>query len=247
LINNLSHTFKSILSTPKRQTNMSSKHPYISAVKSVSNIIEHLRKGIPRGVISADTLKKLGIAPNNESYLINILNFVGIIDHEGKPTEEAEAVLTQHSDEDFRKSFEPLVKKAYPELFDLHSERAWGLERGKLTGFFRNSDKTSAVIGDRQAATFMTLASLCGHGKDLSAVGRKSPKRAPSKGKSAKTKMPIAKQQDTKPVPFNPNSAAAQGKNFGLAIKIEINLPAGESKATYDNIFKSLRENLLDD
>jgi hypothetical protein len=38
---------------------------------------------------------------------------------------------------------------------------------------------------------------------------------------------------------------ATQGNNVGLTVRIEINLPAGGDKETYDTIFKSIRENLL--
>jgi len=35
-------------------------------------------------------------------------------------------------------------------------------------------------------------------------------------------------------------------KDFGLTVRIEINLPADGDQETYDWIFKSIRENLLD-
>jgi FKBP-type peptidyl-prolyl cis-trans isomerase (trigger factor) len=34
-------------------------------------------------------------------------------------------------------------------------------------------------------------------------------------------------------------------KEFGLSVRVEINLPADGTKETYDNIFKSIKENLL--
>ena len=35
-------------------------------------------------------------------------------------------------------------------------------------------------------------------------------------------------------------------RDFGLSVRIEINLPANATKETYDNIFKSIKENLID-
>lgn len=35
-------------------------------------------------------------------------------------------------------------------------------------------------------------------------------------------------------------------RDFGLSVRIEINLPADGSQETYDRIFRSIRENLLD-
>ncbi|MEA3107541.1 MAG: hypothetical protein QOI88_2146, partial [Gammaproteobacteria bacterium] len=46
--------------------------PYISGAGNVAQMISQLRKSFPN-VVSADTVKKLGIASNNESYVINVL------------------------------------------------------------------------------------------------------------------------------------------------------------------------------
>jgi len=245
LINNLSHTFKSALSTSKRQTNMPSKHPYISsAATSIPAIIEKLKSAFPRAGVTVATLKQLQIAPSNESSLVNILKFVGIIDSEGKRTKEASAALFKSDEKDFFKSFEPLVKKSYFKLFDLHGDSAWGLSKKELVGFFRGRDETGAATGDRQASTFMVLASLCGRREPLAVTKDKPKKHTPPK---AKDKVPTAKSRNTSSVPSGQNPGLAKDKTIGLAVKVEINLPAGGSKETYDNIFKSIRENLLDD
>lgn len=40
----------------------------------------------------------------------------------------------------------------------------------------------------------------------------------------------------------------AQGRrDMALTVRIEINLPAGGSQETYDNIFKSIRANLINE
>ena len=38
----------------------------------------------------------------------------------------------------------------------------------------------------------------------------------------------------------------ARGRNVGLTVRVEINLPADGDQETYDRIFKSIRENLID-
>ena len=35
-------------------------------------------------------------------------------------------------------------------------------------------------------------------------------------------------------------------EHLGMSIKIEVNLPSNASKETYDYIFRSIRENLID-
>ena len=72
---------------------MAEKHPYMSGSGGLVQAVNHLRKSFP-GEVSAETLKKLGIAPNNETYVINILRFIGVIDAEGKKTTKAASVFS---------------------------------------------------------------------------------------------------------------------------------------------------------
>jgi hypothetical protein len=77
------------------------KHPYTSGGRGgLVQAINQLRSSFPPKV-TADTLKKLGISPNNESYIINILRFVGIIDEQGAKTAKAGAAFSKHDDAEF--------------------------------------------------------------------------------------------------------------------------------------------------
>ena len=91
-------------------------HPYIGGTGAIVQAVAHLRRSFPAAV-TADTLKKLGIAPKNESYLINILKFLTIIDAEGKRTDKAAKVFNLHDDAQFQKAFGQMVKDAYVDLF----------------------------------------------------------------------------------------------------------------------------------
>src|SRR3989338_113263 len=141
---------------------MADKHPYISSTAGLTKAIQHFRSSLP-AKIDAAMFKKLDIAPKNESYLINILKFIKVIGEEGVPTTEARKIFSQHDDAGFAKEFSGLVESAYAELFSLHGEKAWQLDTDKLITFFRQSDQTSAVIGGRQATTFIALATFAGH------------------------------------------------------------------------------------
>lgn len=61
-------------------------HPYISGAGNITQMIGFLRKSFPT-TVNSDTVKKLGIAPNNESYVINVLQFLSLIDEQGKRTD----------------------------------------------------------------------------------------------------------------------------------------------------------------
>ena len=89
-----------------------------------------------------------------------------------------------------------------------------------------------------QANTFKTLSSLSGYAEAIEV--KVSDKSKPSnKVKSTSKDKNIASQAKVE-------TSSAKGKtDFGLSVRIEINLPADGTKETYDSIFKSIRENLL--
>lgn len=215
-------------------------HPYISGAGNIAQMVAQLRKSFPNA-ISSETVKKLGLAPNNESYVISVLQFIGVIDSEGKKTPDAAKAFSHHKDEDFSKQFGTMVQKAYSELFELHGNDAWKLSTDELITFFRQSDQTSATIGGRQAGTFKVLAGLSGHG-DLPEPKAKSATKQPKKTGLKKPPSSAAPKSPTPPSAYRPPSG---NSNLGLTVRVEINLPADGTKETYDNIFKSIKENLL--
>ncbi len=219
---------------------MANTHPYISGAGNVAQMVAQLRKSFPT-TISSETVKKLGIAPNNESYVINILQFIGVIDSEGKKTPAAAKVFSHHKDDEFAKEFSSLVEKAYSSLFELHGSSAWQLDIDELITFFRQSDQTSATIGGRQTSTFKILAGLSGHGDTPEPKPRKASKSAkPTKSTKVEPSNNVKKDQ------VDGGQQKKEGKSsFGLTVRVEINLPADGTKETYDNIFKSIKENLL--
>lgn len=219
---------------------MADKHPYTSGSGGLVQAVNQLRNSFPSQV-TADTLKKLGIAPNNETYIINILRFIEVIDDEGKKSSMAGGVFSKHDDSEFQPAFAELVETAYKELFSLHGQKAWELAPEKLISFFRNADQTSAIVGQRQATTFQTLAKLSGHGE--------TPAVKTSKATGTKGKAPVQKQKEgASPLDKNDgvhSKANIGSKGVGLTVRIEINLPVAADQETYDKIFKSIRENLL--
>jgi Family of unknown function (DUF5343) len=228
---------------------MPDKHPYVSGSGSLFQIVTQLRKSFPTGGITADTLKKLGLAPNNESYVINILRFIDVIDAEGKRTESAGKVFNQHDDDAFAKAFAGLVKKAYSDLFSLRGDDAWRLDQDALIQYFRSSDDTSAIVGRRQATTFQALSALSGHA-ELPAIKPGPARKTPADKKKAvrpnKTKEAGAPTRQASAGATRGGQMTKESKDFGLTVRIEINLPAAGDQDTYDRIFKSIRDNLID-
>lgn len=223
---------------------MANKYPYVASAGPLMKTIDHLRrKNFPREV-TADTLRKLGVAPSNESYVINVLRFLGVIDDEGKKVDTKADAFVQHKDEEFQKQFEGLIRDAYEELFEMHGDEAWNMNRGELTQFFRASDHSTEIVGTRQAGTFSYLAALSGHNalpQQREGTARKVPAGKASKA-STRVKSSTDKVQHSRPkTPVDMSEP-----RVGLTVRIEVNLPADGDQQTYDRIFKSIRKNLID-
>tara|TARA_R110002072_G_scaffold301279_1_gene480698 strand:+ start:626 stop:1294 length:669 start_codon:yes stop_codon:yes gene_type:complete len=220
---------------------MADKHPYANSPGGLLKAINQLRKSFPASV-DAKTLKKLGIAPNNESYVLRVIRFLGVIDDKGKKVDGRAKVFLQN-DQQFPKEFAKIVASSYHDLFDLFKEDAWKKSKDDLIQFFRTSDHSTELVGKLQAQTFLVLASLAGHGeppttrKKGAATAVKKPKKPAGATKSSEPKQ----VQSTAP----PQTAPA-ASDVGLTVRIEVNLPANGDQETYDAIFQSIRKNLID-
>jgi hypothetical protein len=224
---------------------MANKHPYTVGVGDLTQTLNHLRRSFP-DVVNSDTLKRLGVAANNASYIINTLRFVGIIDSEGKQTGAASTTFSQHENDDFSKSFSQMVKDAYVELFKLHGDGAWTIERSKLISFFRNADKTGAEVGRRQAVTFETLSTVAGRaGEKTKAVPASKAKAVPTKLRAKPANLAKLDGAPLKTIEIDADPVDKGSRDFALTVRIEINIPAEADQAHYDMMFRSIRENLI--
>lgn len=224
---------------------MANKYPYVASAGPLVKAVSHLRKSFPKEV-TADTLRKLGVAPKNESYVINVLRFLGVVDEEGKKVESKAKAFLQHQDEAFSSEFEKVVREAYEELFELHGDAAWKLDRSSLTQFFRTSDHSTEVVGTRQAGTFSALAALSGHAEIPTPKTANVPKKpqASTATVSAKKKS-LTSGNHAESAGSDQRASASEQSSVGLTVRIEVNLPASGDQETYDRIFQSIRKNLI--
>ncbi|RWE87019.1 MAG: hypothetical protein EOS49_11785 [Mesorhizobium sp.] len=207
-------------------------------------MIGFLRKSFP-ATVSSDTVKKLGLASKNESYVINVLQFLGLIDEEGKRTDEGHAALTRHDEAEFKSLFGDLVRKAYSDLFELRGDAAWQMNKDKLIGYFRSADKTSDIIGSRQAGVFMALRELAGYTNGEAPAAKARPNNAPKKAVPKRPRPVPSTMSEEVVMEETPTILKQQKGDVALTVRIEINLPAEGTQETYDAIFKSIRANLF--
>jgi Family of unknown function (DUF5343) len=221
-------------------------HPYISGAGNITQMIGFLRKNFP-ATVTSDTVKRLGLASNNESYVINVLQFLGLIDGQGKRIDSGHEALTKHDDSEFHLAFEGIVKAAYSDLFELRADDAWTMNKNQLIGYFRSADKTSEIIASRQTGVFVALRELAGHVTEQSQSSSKpkatSAAKPKSSVKSAKPAAQKVREQAVEKAPPPPHQIPQKG-DMALTVRIEINLPAEGTQETYDAIFRSIKANL---
>lgn len=227
---------------------MAQKFPYTPTVGALVQFLSQLRKSFPPNVDSG-ILKKLGLASNNESYILNVIRFLGLIDEKGAKNPKHQALFSIADDDKFAAEFSKLVHEAYGDLFKLHGEDAWQLPKPTLSTFFRQSDGTSAIVGDRQVSTFVALAEFS---KKRTASTTQKP-AAPNAGiKKSKppsaSKVEKAKSRHAPPVTIVGENVKKLefSRDVGISVKIEVILPTDASKETYEHIFRSIRQNLID-
>lgn len=226
-------------------------YPYLPSGGIFRQAVDQFRRSIP-STIDAATLKKLGIAPSNEGYVINTLKFIGVVNDDNARTEVGHDIFTTHEDEAFQSKFSELVRKSYADLFEVRGEDAWKLERDALVSFFRTSDKTSEIVGKRQAIAFTALAAISGMREEDAPPRKSAPRKAsdtqtskPTRSKKQEVVQPSNGQEDKGGIHLAGDASNSQNGKVGLTVRIEINLPANGSQETYDNIFQSIRKNLF--
>ncbi|OLT45208.1 hypothetical protein BJF85_02130 [Saccharomonospora sp. CUA-673] len=204
--------------------------------------------------VDASYLQRFKIAPANESYVISVLRFLGLIGEGGELDGGVTGFL--YGDESaFRAGLEEALRATYAPLFDEMGDDALDADRDRLTHWFRVVDKTSEVVGKRQASSFLTLAALAGHGElpaSRASAGRKSAGRAGQQQAKRSAKKSATLDQVAAPGAYE-NGSLAEARNHepsraagvGMTVRVEVNLPPGEDAATYDAIFASIRKHLM--
>lgn len=226
---------------------MATNYPYVSTQGALVKAFDQFRKTFPT-TLDAEVLQKFSIAPANESYVVNTFRFLGLIDDEGKRIDAATDFF-YGDDAKFSAGLDEIVSRAYEPLIADHGAEVWNESRETLTTWFRVTDKTSELVGGRQAQTFLTLAALAGHGEVKRTASKTSSpptgRNNPAAKKSSDTATRTARVQPEVKLP-NVHASADTPSGLGLTVRVEINLPANGSPDTYDAIFASIRKHLID-
>jgi len=133
--------------------------PYAS-IGSVLTVIEQLRErgGLPEQV-SISWLSKIGITDATAERVHQALRFLGLLDEEGRRTEEATRLKTSSSEE-YPKVLAELVRRAYQPVFAVIGQDLSNLDPARLKDAFRGCEPFSQ--SDRMISLFQGLLQEAG-------------------------------------------------------------------------------------
>ncbi len=221
-------------------------YPSIAGANNIINIIKQLRNNFPPN-IDVKTIKKYEIAPKAEKPIVNMLIFLKLIDENGKPIPKNANVFLKDGT-DFQLGFAKIIQDAYDKLFELYGDTTWNSNDKILLAFFR--EEVGGALGSAQyrVKTFKVLAELAGKRDARSKPTMHVKSSAPTKINKPKQDTPKINAPKSAPIitPTEKLQLTPSG-NFALSVRIEVNLPSDGTKETYDNIFKSIRENLINE
>ncbi len=212
---------------------MAAEIPYMNAPGSIGKILEKIKEASTPETFSQDFLQtKLGFKGGNYLTFIPWAKKAGLVNSDGKPTSLYKQFRNPTTS---AKSLGVAIKQAYSEIFS-RNEYANELDKKtfkglvmEATGEAHDSKKVENIV-----STFFNAKALA----DFSSNGEVKPEV------KAKENEPEQKPQDSQP---HSSTQSHRQRSIGLSYTINLVLPKTDDPAIFNAIFKSLKENLLND
>ncbi|MBR9701464.1 DUF5343 domain-containing protein [Candidatus Pacearchaeota archaeon] len=198
---------------------------YIVKTGSIKSFFEKIISlGVPEK-ITTKWLESIGLKSTNDRAIITLLKALKFIDNSGTPTD----TYKQYRNSSLSKIImSKAIKEYYSSLFKVYPN-ANEKDIEALNNFFRSHTN----VGEK-ALTLMTATfrALCGLGDFKSEI-----------------KIPETIKEDGKletDIEVN-NQGGMQKKNVTINLNVQLTLPETENEEIYNKLFKSMKQNLLDE
>lgn len=213
---------------------MAAEIPYMNAPGSIGKILEKIKEASTPETFSQDFLQtKLGFKGGNYLTFIPWAKKAGLVNSDGTPTNLYKQFRNPTTSP---KSLATAIKQAYAEIFS-RNEYANELDKKafkglvmEATGEAHDSKKVENIV-----STFFNAKALA----DFESKGETKTEEQP------KSNEPESKIQE--PSSQTPPTQTHKPKTIGLSYTINLVLPKTDDPAIFNAIFKSLKENLLND
>jgi hypothetical protein len=213
--------------------------PYVNAYGKIKSLFDGIKKAAVPQKFTQDFLSTmLGFQSSSDRALLSLLKRLGFLDEANNPTQ----AYKDYRDESRSKTVMAIqVKKAYSDLFSAN-EYANKLDKGKVIEILK---RVTGVGEDDQrldyaAATFLGLVFL----SDFEAKDLEIPKKVIIEEKKILSNPP---QQPIQQYPRREPMELPKPHQFGFSYTINLNLPETTDIEVFNAIFKSLKENILNE
>lgn len=152
--------------------------PYTS-IGNMLLILTRIRKGWVPSQIDKGEMVRVGITEGNANRTIAALEYLGLVNEDGKPTDTWKAIATSTTN-DYPKVLEGILRNSYPSIFELHHNPADATDI-EIGNAFTKSEPLNQR--DRMVSLFRGLCQEAGliAGEPLTRERRSVTKPAPSK------------------------------------------------------------------
>lgn len=213
---------------------MSAEIPYMAAAGSITKILEKIKEAATPESFSGDFLKtKLGFNGGNYLTFISWAKKCGLLTADGAPTQLYKQFRNPSSSE---QSLALALKQGYAELYS-RNEYCHELDKKGFKGLVMEATGESHDSGrvEKIVSTFFNARTLADFNSKL-----------PSPKANGSDEVSSPKKEEPQYQPTLPHSNL-KTKTIGLSYTINLVLPKTDDPAIFNAIFKSLKENLLND
>jgi hypothetical protein len=206
----------------------------------VPKFLETLRAGTAPPTFNRQFIKDIGFKSSNHHAFIPLLKGLNFLSDNGTPTERYKQFLDASR---WRVVLAEAVLEAYSDIFVLKGKPT-DSDLAMIQGKFKSTYNLSETQADRCARTFLALLKLC----DPKTISQdKTPDPATNDGDDDNGSDLGADSSGNNEVLGNGKIDSRDlSKPIGLHYNIQIHLPATKDVETYNAIFKSIKEHLID-
>lgn len=200
---------------------------YLVAQKNVPLVFDKIASGAVPDKFTLAHLAALGFTSSNDRGFLGILKELGFLTDDGTPTQR----YKDYRDRSRSKAvMAHALREAYGDLFLINESDLSKKDRDAIVGRFKSTHGSNDNIAGLQAATFLSLLELA----DLSAGNYQVPAKFENKS------------EESPPEPRERQPALPQ-RNLDLRYTVQVHLPETKDVEVYNAIFRSIKQNLLDD
>lgn len=198
---------------------------YVLVYGQLPKFLDAIRQGQAPEKFTRQYLKDLGFKSSNHHALIPLLKGLGFLTADGTPTPRYMSFLDKSRS---KRILGEAIKENYSDIFTLKSNPSKD-DKGMIAGKFKSTFNTSDHVASLSASTFLALLEQA----DLD---------------FANAGPPDFKQPEITVLAEEPTSATAHPRlrRPDFHYNIQIHLPPSKDIEVYNAIFKSLREQLLE-